>query len=149
MALTIFGESFNSFAAELVADPTNEFQAYYHGYPNPSLGARPRVGRMQQDRRYISFPGLDGIGTRQLGERRRMIWADIVVYGGGDFIDETMEALLDQFSAQTARDTVTLPGGVAYDGCLLVDDMPLGGENLNQSMYFVHRLVFEQLSRTN
>ena len=89
-------------------------------YATPPIGEPPREGSIERDEILNTWPGVDWVGTKNLGKRGRKIIFDIIIVAASKTAVEAAANTIKDAASASARYTVQTDGGTARPGCKLV-----------------------------
>jgi hypothetical protein len=98
-------------------------------YCLPPFGHPPRMGSLENEIMYVSFPGVDGVWRKNMGFRGRPIYIQLATLNiDKDTTWTDALALFTKFE-QFERFTINLPESNELQGCALI---PSGGEVIDE-----------------
>ena len=115
MATLSIGTQNFSPLSEASADPATV--GWY--FAMPPVGPVPSEGEAEYDLMPIHIPGVDGMGTKNMGFVGRDIDAVVVYLAASESAAETAKNTFLALLGPTLRVSVTVPGGTARPSCKL------------------------------
>jgi len=114
----IAGTNYNSFEHAYNGGVTTPTAGVYTALP--PYGLPPSESSPEYEELLVTFAGISGVGTKQMGFRGRNIVVDLVIVGATKSAVESSKNTLFGTMPTTSRFSVTIPGGTARPGCKLV-----------------------------
>lgn len=147
-SIAIFGTTYNDLTAAFAGGVGTPIVGTY--YALDPLGAEPSFSPIIEDRREISFPGLDWTAEKTYGKRKQLLYIDLIIFATLTNLRANMSSLFTALATNT-RGTIAI-NGTSFDGCKL--DIPAtargqrvwnGGGICGERVSF----VFKRLSDSN
>lgn len=147
-SIAIFGTTYNDLTQAFAGGVSVPIAGTY--YALGPLGEEPSFTPVIEDRREISFPGLDWTAQKSYGKRKALLYIDLVVFASLTNLRANVKTLHAALAVNT-RNTITI-NGTQFPGCVL--DIPSTGRGVrvwNGGGIVGERIsyLFKQLSDSN